>query len=79
MGKDRQLQDGNINSLLPFQKGMDIEVSFRKPSRREMLCLSKIVTKLFSLPIPGNHIRTPLIRVNNRIEVDLPFRKATPP
>lgn len=42
MGKDRQLQDANINSLLPLQEGVAFEVSFSKLARKELLPLSKV-------------------------------------
>lgn len=60
MGKDRQFQDVNVNSLLPLQEGVAFEVSFSKLPRKGALPLSKVKWQscflslhLKALPIPG--------------------------
>lgn len=84
MGKDRQFQDVNINSLLPLQEGVDLDVSLRKLLRRELLPLSKVrwqssflSLQLKALPIPRlqhEHLQELTI-----YSCDLVLRKAAPP
>lgn len=70
MGKDRQFQDVNVNSLLPLQEGVAFEVSFSKlPRKGARAPIQSEVAKLFSLTLESSsYSRAPIgtpIRVDN--------------